>query len=133
MPVVCPPPSIPHTSLWLGGVKAVMVISSEMIFCSHSAKEIGMDVIHLGCSPCRNCLLSLQPPSTRLCTHRGSFSLGRGSVLLSLLSDQRSSALQSALASGWIWGVVLWHVRGDVVAALLLASLPLSTIHISLT
>lgn len=92
-----------------------------------------MDVIHLGCIPCHNCLLSLQPPSTRLCTHRGSFSLGRGSVLLSLLSDQRSSALQSALASGWIWGVVLWHVRGDVVAALLLASLPLSTIHISLT
>lgn len=43
----------PHTSLcWLGSVKAIMVIGSEMIFFSCSAKEIGMDAIHLRCSPC---------------------------------------------------------------------------------
>lgn len=43
----------PHTSLCrLGSVKAIMVIRSEMIFCSHSAKEIAMDVIRLGWSPC---------------------------------------------------------------------------------
>lgn len=43
----------PHTSLcWMGSVKVIMVIGVEMIFCFHSAKEIGMDAIHLGCSPC---------------------------------------------------------------------------------
>jgi len=49
-----------HTPLGsLGSVKAIMVIGSEMIFCSHSAKEIGMDVIHLGCSPCCKYLILL--------------------------------------------------------------------------
>lgn len=62
-----------HTSLELKSVKAIMVIGSEMIFCSHSARHIGVDVIHLGCRPCCKCIILPQPHSTRLCTQRFTF------------------------------------------------------------
>lgn len=81
---------------------------NEMIFCSHSARQIGEDVIHLGCRPCCKCIILPQPHST-ICTQRFTFP-GMGSVLLSLLSGH-CLALQCVPAK-WVHQSVYLGVHG---------------------
>lgn len=100
---------------------------SEMIFCSHSARQIGVDVIHLGCRPCCKCIILPQPLSTHVCTE---VHVPRDGGQCSLACCQVTAWLCSvSLQSGCIRVFILGCMGGEIVPGLLLPSLPRSTME----
>lgn len=91
---------------------------SEMIFCSHSARQIGVDVIHLGCRPCCKCIILPQPLSTHVCTQRFTFpGMGVSALQLAVGSLLGSAVCPCKVGASEClsWGA--WEVKSCLVCS----------------